>query len=74
MIIIFVHFLMHILEYACDYKTLAEVLRRSQEEKEDMVTQKRHMKIFDRQFPPSPPPQKERRISSNVFLTPTKHK
>ncbi|KAF9273295.1 hypothetical protein BGZ68_001638, partial [Mortierella alpina] len=49
--------------------TMAEVLQETREEKEELAAKKRHMAIFTRQITP---PRKERRISGNVFLTPTK--
>ncbi|KAF9957653.1 hypothetical protein BGZ72_001567 [Mortierella alpina] len=49
----------------------AELLQESREEKDDLASRKRHMAIFTRQ---TTPPQKERRISGNVFLTPSKRK
>ncbi|KAF9957986.1 hypothetical protein BGZ70_009354 [Mortierella alpina] len=50
---------------------MAEALQESREEREDLASKKRHMAIFTRQVTP---PSKERRVSGNVFLTPTKRK
>jgi len=50
---------------------MAEALQESREEKDDLASKKRHMAIFTRQVTP---PSKERRVSGNVFLTPTKRK
>ncbi|KAG0340410.1 hypothetical protein BG004_006418 [Podila humilis] len=53
---------------------VSDKLRVGQEEKQDLLLRKRHRRIFDLLSSPPTPPQKERRLSNNVFLTPTKRK